>query len=303
MLDACQAEVVTRLGIVVTTVGRWEPLRRLIQSVVESDHVNAVIGVANQSGQPAPHALTGESRVRWVDSGGGISRGRNDAMAALQGEADLLAFPNDHSWYPAGTLAAAAARFDAMGRPGALAGSLVEPSGPRMRLPPTGTPLNRWTVWRAIEPAMFVAAGPAAALRFREDLGSGGPTPWQAGEGTELLLRLLAAGQVVRSAPELVVRGEGERRSLSPDEWRRKLRSYARGIGYVLRLHQAGPLESAVQVLLPWYRFVRRPASGGRTPAADCLQASIGRFEGRLGRTFGQAEDGAAPLDRALLLK
>lgn len=303
MRDACQAEVVTRLGVVVTTVGRWEHLGRLIQSVAESDDVDAVMGVANQSGRPAPHALLSESRVRWVDSGGGISRGRNDAMDVLEGDADLLAFPNDHSWYPAGTLAAAAARFEAMGRPGALAGSLVEPSGPRMRLPAPGTPLNRWTVWRAIEPAMFVSAGPAARLRFREDVGSGSPTPWQAGEGTDLLLRLLAAGDVVRSAPELVVRGEGERRSLSPEEWRRKLRSYARGIGYVLRLHQAGPVETAAQVLLPWYRFVRRPPFGRRTPAADCLQASIGRFEGRLGRTFGEGQDAAGPLDRALLLK
>lgn len=302
-MDACEAEVVTRLGIVVTTVGRWEQLDRLIRSVIESDHVELVMAVANQSGHPAPHALTGERRVRWVDSGGGISRGRNDAMATLEGEADLLAFPNDHSWYPAGTLAAAAARFDATGRPGALAGSLVEPLGPRLRLPPAGRTLDRWTVWRAIEPAMFVAAGPAQRLRFREEVGSGSSTPWQAGEGTELLLRLLAGGHAVLSAPDLVVRGEGERRSLSPDEWRRKVRSYARGIGYVLRLHHAGPVETAAQVLLPWYRFVRRPVPAPRAPAADCLQASLGRFEGRLGRTFGQRQQGNGALDRTLLLK
>lgn len=302
-MDACQAEVVTRLGVVVTTVGRWEQLDRLIRSVTESEQVDALMAVANQSGHKAPSALMGARGVRWVDSGGGISRGRNDAMATLDGEADLLAFPNDHSWYPAGTLAAAAARFDATGRPGALAGSLVEPFGPRVRLPAAGRPLDRWTVWRAIEPAMFVAAGPAQRLRFREDVGSGSPTPWQAGEGTDLLLRLLEAGHAVLSAPDLVVRGEGERRSLSSGEWRRKVRSYARGIGYVLRLHRAGPVETAAQVLLPWYRFVRGPNPGRRAPAADCLQASIGRFEGRLGRTFGERQDGTGALDRTLLLK
>lgn len=293
----------TRLGVVVTTVGRWQQLDRLIGSVIESDRVDAVMAVANQSGRPEPHALRGERRVRFVESDGGISRGRNDAMTAIEGEADLLAFPNDHSWYPAGTLSAAAARYHDTGRPGALAGSLVEPFGPRVRLPAAGTPLDRWTVWRAIEPAMFVAAEPAQRFGFRQGLGSGSPTPWQAGEGTDLLLRLLVAGYAVLSSPDLVVRGEGERRSLSSDEWRRKVRSYGRGIGYVLRLHHAGPLETTAQVLLPWYRFVRRPRPGRRAPASDCLQASIGRFEGRLGRTFGERQDGTGALDRALLLK
>lgn len=289
----------TRVGVVVTTVGRWEALERLLDSVGA-----APVAVANQSGGPVPAALR-RPGVRWVESTRGISRGRNDAFAALAGDVDVVGFPNDHSWYEAGWDRTVAGRWEAEGRPGALAGSLAEPGGVRMMLPPAGTPLTRWTVWRAIEPALFVHASLVGRFGFREDLGIGSAGPWQAGEGTELLLRIMAAGRPVVSAPDLCVHGDGERRSLDPEEWRAKLRGYGRGIGRVLRLHQAGPVETAAQVLLPWYRWVRRPPSGARTPPGDCLQASLGRLEGRMGRCLplaGGRSEREGP-DRATLLK
>lgn len=280
-----------RVGIAVTTVGRWDALERLLDSLERSSLPVAAIAVANQSGNPVPASLAHREAVRFVDSGGGISRGRNDALDLLARESvDLVSFPNDHSTFPPRTLETAARAFLSLGRPAAMAGTLLEPSGARLTLPGRGTSLGPTALWRVIEPAMFLSEPVVRELRFREDLGVGGPSPWQAGEGTELLLRILESGGRVLAVPDLVVLGDGERRTLARTEWRTKLRSYARGTGYVMRLHHAGPIASTVHILTPWNRFVRKGA-GGRAPAGDCLVATIGRLEGRLGRCLTGAAD------------
>jgi hypothetical protein len=271
-----------RIGVVVTTVGRWAAVERLLASVAGSRHERVSVAVANQSGEAVPASLQATGAV-FVPSSGGASVGRNDALRALGGDSDLVAFPNDHSTYAPELLPEVAATWLRYGNPGALIGTLVEGGAPRMEIPAAGARMNRYTVWRAIEPTMFVASEPARRLGFRPELGTGCPSPWQAGEGTDLLLRIMDEGRPVVCARHLRVHGDGERRSLSQEEWQVKLRSYARGCGYVLHLHHAGPVESAVHLAVPWYRFVRATPAG-RTPARDCWQATLGRFEGRLGR-------------------
>lgn len=277
-----------RIGVAVTTVGRWPAVERLLDSVAASRHERVVVAVANQSGAAVPPSLQ-KTGATFVDSGGGASAGRNDAMEALRGTTDLLTFPNDHSWFEPTLLTDVASTYVRLGRPGALVGRLMEGGVPRMEIPDPGTPMNRYNVWRAIEPTMVVASHLAERFGFRPVLGTGAATPWQAGEGTDLLMRIMDAGLPVLSAPHLVVQGDGERRTLSTDEWRVKLRSYARGCGYVLNLHRAGLVESAVMVAVPWYRFVR-PTPAGRTPAGDCWQATLGRLEGRFGRCLSDPQ-------------
>jgi hypothetical protein len=285
-----------RVGVVVTTIGRWEAVERLLASI----SATTPVAIANQSGEPAPASIARSGLVEIVTSWGGISRGRNDAMKLLKGETEIMAFPNDHSQFQEDTIPCAISHFTNEDPPGAVAGSLLEPTGIRFRVPKAGTSLTDWTVWRAIEPAMFIASHLAETMKFREDLGTGSSSPWQAGEGTDLLLRIMHAGYRVVAAPDVIVRSDGERRQLTPDEWRVKLRSYARGTGYVLRLHDYGLFQSTMQIALPWYRFVRVPTSGVRTPARDCLEASVGRLEGRLGHCLAS---GRLRLDKTALKK
>lgn len=236
-----------------------------------------------------------ERDVVVVDSHGGASQGRNDAAALLRDDADVIAFPNDHSTYRKDTIETAAHFFDADADLAGLAGTLLEPTGPRFRLPPSGSALNRWTVWRAIESTMFVRSRFAW---FRPGLGPGSSSPWQAGEGTDLLIGLISEGRRVIAAPEVVVLGPGERRSLSDREWQTKLRSYARGTGYVLSLNRAGPLESLLFVFKPPLRLLI-PPSTGRPTVRDCMTTVVGRLEGRLGRCFSAPDR----LDRDALRK
>jgi hypothetical protein len=222
--------------------------------------------------------------VTVQDSAGGVSRGRNEAAAALGDSVDVLGFPNDDSAYPPETLAGVRAAFASA--PVAVACRLVEPAGARFALPAVGTALDRRTVWRAIEPATFVArAGFAAADGFRTDMGAGSGAPWGSGEGTDLLLRLLAAGGTVLSRPDLAVLGPGERRDLRAAELVAKHRAYARGTGYVYRTHRY-PLPARLRVLAgPLVKALQHDPS----PALSlrlALARTAGRIEGLRGSPF-----------------
>jgi hypothetical protein len=272
----------TRVGIAVTTTGRWEYLEELLTSIWASTYLPVRIVVANQSGARPPQELLAGGSLVFVDSRGGASQGRNDAVALLRDDTDVIAFPNDHSRYREDTIEAAVRLFDADADLAGLAGTLLEPTGPRFKLPPSGSTLNRRTAWRAIESTMFLRSLFAS---FRPGIGPGSSSPWQAGEGTDLLLGMIREGRRVVSAPEVVVLGRGERRSLDDREWQTKLRSYARGTGYVLRLHRAGPIESLLFVFKPPIRLLI-PPSTGRPTVRDSIAIVVGRLEGRLGRCF-----------------
>ncbi len=271
------------MGLAISTIGR-PTLSRLLDSLTGSAQRPSAVGIADQS--PEGLQLVPGSwpfPVRVVRSSGGLSTGRNAAVELLGADADVVGFPNDDTVYPPETLARVGAAF-AADAGAAVACSLVEEGRPRFELP-RGGGLDRRSVWRAIEPATFVRVPVFRALQgFRQDLGTGCATPWQSGEGTELLLRILASGQVVSSRPDIAVTGFGERRTLSDAELVSKHRRYARGTGYVYRLHHY-PLSARCRIVVaPWVKITQHadtPALGLRLAYAR----SLGRIEGLLART------------------
>jgi hypothetical protein len=271
------------VGLVVPTTGRWAWVEELLDSARSSSISISAVVIANQSGSPAPDSIRHDPVVEVVDSQGGISAGRNDGLRALGGAVDVIGLPNDHSRLRIDTVATVLRYFEPPDAPSIVAGTLLEPGGPRLALPPAGTRLNRRTVWRAIEPATFITAE-VGRMGFRVGIGAGSDSVWQAGEGTDLFLRAMSEGHRIVSAPDVVMLGRGERRGLSDDELRIKLRSYARGTGYVLRLNRAGPIESALFVLSPLWRLVVPPPSGVRQTPRVTQQSVLGRVEGRFGR-------------------
>jgi hypothetical protein len=266
-----------RVGLAVATLGR-QTLTPLLISAAGSSGPPSVVAVANQSGRPLDMpSVELPFPVRVVESEGGVSRGRNDAVRALDGDAEVVGFPNDDSTYPEHTLRAVAEAFSAPDQPAAVSGALIEGDRPRFKLPSIG-PVTRTTVWRAIEPAMFTSLASFLAVGgFREDLGTGCPTPWQSGEGTDLLLRLLQAGEAVMSRPDLGVNGTNERRNLTADGLVSKHRRYARGTGYIYRIHRY-PMHARLRILVaPWLR-----ATGHDAVLVVSLRIALARSLGRL---------------------
>lgn len=279
-----------RIGLAITTIGR-PALTALLDSAAASTRPPGAVAIADQS--PDGLEVPGDDRPFRVvvqRCTGGATVGRNIAASALGADVDVLAFPNDDSWYPPATLAAVADRFAHDPDLDALACTPDTGQGPQRALPPPGTALDRRTVWRAIEWTTFVRRETFAGLGgFDERFGTGGRTPWQSGEGTDLLLRLLAAGGRAVSASDLTVRGAGERRNLADAEFVRKHRGYARGTGLVYRVHPY-PLHTRLGIVVaPWVRwrsFGLRPGLTARVVTAR----SVGRIEGLVGRPLGRRD-------------
>lgn len=273
-----------RIGLAVATIGR-PAIKEMLASAARCSQPPAAVVVANQSAQDLGlDARDYPFDLEVLPSSGGVSAGRNAAAAALGEDVDLLGFPNDDCLYPPGTLQEVAETFVQDPHTVAVACRLEDPAGPRMRLPPPGTVLDRRTVWRALEPATFVRrAAFAAASGFRHDLGTGGPTAWGSGEGTDLLLRLMAAGGRVVSRQDVAVLATAERRDLDDRRLVAKHRSYARGTGFVYREH-GYPLRSRLRTLVG--PLVRATAHDPRLQVSLRLAVarSVGRLEGLTGR-------------------
>lgn len=226
--------------------------------------------------------------IRVVTSDRGAALGRNAGVASLPAAVDfLLHFPNDTTTYPPGTLARLRELPESF-TAGAL--TVVDEAGPKFVLPGPGASLDRWNVWSVIEMGLLIRRTVFDRVGgFDPGIGTGAPSPWQAGEVTDLLLRLmddgLAAGFDWQPA-NLHVGGITDAHGLASGERRRKLRGYGRGLGRLVTRWRY-PL---------WWRLAF--VAGGllfgvrnrRTHAPlDGWWVFLGRLEGCLGRVLGSA--------------
>jgi hypothetical protein len=280
------------LGLVVSTLGRAEPLERLLGSLsaqVQPDDRLVLVAQDNLEGveRLAARFRADAFAIEVTTSPRGASRGRNAGVAALPPGERLLQFPNDTTWFPDGSVEAIR---DAAG--GAAAGALtvIDEHGPKFTIPPIGTRLDRWNVWSVIEMGLLMRRSVFEELGgFDPDLGTGALTPWQAGEATDLLLRLSERRPDLASAfawlpPEVAVGGIADPAGLSKQERRRKLRAYGRGLGRLVMRHRY-PWWWRLAFLVGGLAFGLRHRA--TNTVGDGWWVFAGRAEGMLGRTFG----------------
>jgi hypothetical protein len=280
------------LGLVVATLGRLEPLERLLRSVSTQlrpgDHVVIVAqaGVEDVVRLAERHRADGVT-IDVTTSTRGASHGRNVGVGLLEPGERLLHFPNDTTWYPPGTLDAIRAAAPSLVT-GAL--TVVDEHGPKSTLPTEPTPLDRWNVWTVIEMGILIRRSVFDELGgFDPDIGTGAASPWQAGEATDLLLRLCERRPDLATTfrwmpPDVTVGGIADPRGLTPSERRRKLRAYGRGLGRIVVRH-AYPAWWRFAFLFGGLAFGLR--HGPDFAFADGWWVFVGRAEGILGRTFG----------------
>jgi hypothetical protein len=235
--------MVARLSLVVTTIGRVPEMVRLARSIQASPAAGELeFVVVDQSPDRRAHAAVAELGlsvpVRTATSGRGASTGRNAGLALATG--DLVGFPNDNSWYPAGTLPALVARFDADPALQVLAAQVRTADGrPAMlRWPRASGPLRRSTVHRvAVGPSLFARRELVGSLGgFDERIGTGAPGPAQSGEESDLLLRAMDAGARVEFDAATVVLNDEPRDRLD-GRFVTKMAGYGVGQGVLWRRH------------------------------------------------------------------
>jgi hypothetical protein len=281
------------LTLVVTTLGRVEALGRFLQSVENQLTARDSIVIIAQDRYAGTVELVESHRPRLAcvvlvgSSARGASRGRNTGVALSACSADdLLLFPNDTSWFPEGTLDAIRAGV------GRNTGSVVvqTTAGPRFNPPAPGTPLDMRTAWLVIEMGLVIRRDDFDSIGgFDENIGTGADSPWQAGEVTDLLLRLLSkdrslADRFVWLPPATAtIGGNIENEGLSAREAAWKLRAYGRGVGHVYRVHRFPRVQRLGLIAAGALVGIRRP----EYPLYAGLPSALGRFEGVTGRTFG----------------
>jgi hypothetical protein len=288
-----------QIGVAITTVGRWEPLRELLTDIAAQTRRPCAVGIAHHN--PADSAeldalvrdFDESLLIRTVISPRGISNGRNHAAAAIGEDADYLWFPNDTSRVDPEFLERVAPHCVAPTT--AVAVQLVDREGPRNPLPAPGSTLTRRNVWGAMEPATIYRRDAFTAVGgWNLSLGSGADTPWQSGEGPDLLLRMNERGNfAIDWVGDIVVRAQTEFAHLPPDERKRKQRSYGRGAGYVLRTWEYPLWYKAAHLIAAALQPIRNPEKFGRGEAFALL---LGRTEGVLGRPFSTKGDHRAIL-------
>lgn len=288
-----------RIGVAVTTVGRWDSLRELLGDLAEQTYPPSLIAVAHHDVTATAElddivkAFADSLEIRTVVSPRGISNGRNAAAAALGDEVDWLWFPNDTTRIDAQTLELLS--HHCVPPSTAVAAQLVDREGPRNPLPVPGSALTRRNVWGAMEPAtLFERTAFEAAGGWNLALGSGADTPWQSGEGPDLLLRMAERkGFAIDWVPDVAIQAQTEFAHLPIHERRRKQRSYGRGHGYVLRTWRYPLWYKAANLVAAALMPLRKPEKFGPGEAFALL---VGRAEGVLGRPFTRSDDHRAIL-------
>ncbi|WP_300590353.1 glycosyltransferase family 2 protein [Microbacterium sp.] len=297
------ASLPSPLLLVVSTLGRLPSLATLLDSVVPQLGESDELVIVAQGEFDAVHDLVRSHASRTAGtltsttSERGLSRGRNTGVRDRRGSAPdpLVMFPNDTSWFAEGSVDAI--RRTASVHDLAAVPVLVE-GDPRFVLPHPGTPLDTRNVWSVIEMGLVIRLSLLQTVGgFDETIGTGADSPWQAGEGTDLILRVLnqnpaiANGIVWATDPLAYVGGVGERSGLSRAEQRWKLRAYGRGVGRVYRAHPFPMWQRLGFVAAGLLIGIRRRGEYGLT---DGVPAFMGRLEGLLGRTFGRRSDARA---------
>jgi glycosyltransferase involved in cell wall biosynthesis len=259
-----------KVSLVMGTLGvRRATLAVFLDSLARGTYRDIELVVVDQSeGDSDLPALLSKHRsfpILYLRSQPGLSRARNLGLARVTGE--VVAFPDDDSWYPDTLLGSVVQRFASTPSLGALAGRPVDAEGhssfPRWDLRPG--PMNRFNIWRRCNSnALFLTRAAVSRVGgFDETLGVGSGTPWGAAEDIDYPLRILAAGFELHYDPTLVVHHPRILPTFDSASVARA-ESYARGMGRVLRKHE-----------YPWWFVLYQ---GARPLGGALIAAATGRL-------------------------
>jgi len=230
--------------LVVSTIGRPDALRSLLESVESGSRRHAVeVVVVDQSDDrgclDVVDGWAGSVPVRGTTSGRGATVGRNAGAQLAVGR--VIAFPDDNAWYATDTLDRAVDALDRQPDLAAVSGVQHTPDGRpsmlRWAAEPTtvsGTNLHR----TVIESSLFLRRTTFEEIGgFDESIGVGSAGPYQSGEAADLVMRVLETGRAIWYDPSLVVFQDDPRDDID-ERFVTKMAGYGAGFGYVHRAHR-----------------------------------------------------------------
>lgn len=285
-----------QIDLLLTTQNRHGPMRRLLESLCRqrTKAFRLVAGV--QDADPEMLQLLEEYAAKIALKTVplplcGLSHARNCLLPHIRSA--YFALTDDDCAYPPDTLAdvlnffASHPTADAcVGRPLPLAcasGTAVAPvASPSLRTEPSLFPackpsrMTRYSVfYNAPSYVIFFRRSVIERVGpFDEELGLGASSPWQCGEETDYLLRLLACGGNVMRTPHLAVFHPAADGSAAPAS---KWYAYGRGRMHLLRKYRMPLWFRLAHIAHPLFRLLQKP-NARRSPLRHLLKGRLDGF-------------------------
>lgn len=283
--------LIRSFAIIIPTIGIRPNLHRLVQSIVDQHFSPCEIVVINQG---SPEVIWKQLEewvhldISVVQTHPGVAHARNVGLQSLKSAWDVVGMVDDDCWYDSGVFERVIGAFKpGVGAVSTRVRTIDDGRDNRVGFGTKSLVLDSRTVWtHAMESGSFFARGFFDEVGlYNENLGIGSATPWQSGEGTELMLRGLAKGQKMIYLPDAIV-WEDTLPPTTDSSLLKRSRRYARGTGRVIR-KQTDVLDQARFVLRSIGRVLVGLRHHSLRRTRTDLEVLAGRIEGLLGRTFG----------------
>ena len=231
-----------KISLVIASKGRVEACENLLYSLCAQQVSNFEIIIVDQSPTENLRSLVDKDffsnlEIIYVPSNEfGASRGRNAGIKFARGA--IIGFPDDDCWYHPDLLSTVHQGFIDHPETACLCGRLLDENNlPHSRKMNTKSKSLHLTdmFYYPSETVIFlrkIALGNTGD--FDPLIGTGAKTVWGAGEATDLTIRVVKAGFVIRYEPELKIFHRLDAITLTPSSLK-KAQSYATGMGAVAR--------------------------------------------------------------------
>ena len=268
--------------VLITTQGRLNYLERLFESLRQQTYQNFFVLLGDQSSDGELDSLISRYEKnfridRHILPKMSLSAARNALVPFVEGE--YIYFSDDDSYLAPSTFAIMTQYALKWPQAGALIGS--GQSRPVSQNARTDSLPNRelsvYSVFRNCTSwCIFIKKNiPQLIGFFDENIGVGAPTPWQSGEETDYLLRILTAGRPVVLCTNAHIFHDAEaNHPLNLD----KTKSYSAGRMYTIKKHNLPTWFAICNVLYPLLQIISEVPRDG-LPA---LKRRITMFFSRL---------------------
>jgi glycosyltransferase involved in cell wall biosynthesis len=271
-------------SLILATVGRTSELYRLFETLCAQTHQDFDTVIVDQNSDDRLDDLLtryeGKLQLRHVRAEKrGHATANNIGLKYATG--DLIAFPDDDCWYPADLFERVDRTFQEHPQYGAITGREI--TG---KWHPHSGEVGRLDLWKKhISFTLFYRRSLIDGLAFDASLGVGAGTRWGSGEETDFLIRAMQRGAVLYN-PSFVVGHPQWAAAPYSTPICEKARSYAVGMGHVLRMHRYPLHFAAWQCMRPMAGAMLAASRGQFAKARYHLAVMQGRAEGFLANPF-----------------